>query len=118
VLPAGKSIEDFGGWTRVSPPKRDPVFAFVDRIGGIPINVSEQRLPTDFKDDPDDQLRDLALAFGASKSIDAAGTIVYIGTSAKGPQSVIFRKGDLLVLIKASAAVPDDEWKKYIKSLG
>ncbi|MDQ5931978.1 MAG: hypothetical protein QG649_63 [Patescibacteria group bacterium] len=117
LIPEDSKIEDYGGWTRVSPPNRDPVFAYVDRIGSTPINVSQQQLPQDFKSEPDDQVKDLALGYGASKTLSVDKTTVYVGTSAKGPQSVIFRKGDLLVLIKASAAVADDAWITYIRSL-
>lgn len=117
VLPAGRSIEDYGGWTRVSPPKRDPVYAYVDHIGAIPINVSQQPLPKDFIDDPDGQVHDLAEGYGATKVIKAGATTVYIGTSAKGPQSVIFTKNNLLILIKATAAIPDEQWQEYIQSL-
>jgi len=118
ILPAGHSIEDYGGWTRVSPPKRDPVYAYVDHIGSIPINVSQQPIPKDFGDDPDSQVQDLAEGYGASTVIKTGSTTVYIGTSAKGPQSVIFIKDGLLVLIKASAVVPDQQWQQYIQSLG
>lgn len=118
ILPAGHSIQDYGGWTRVSPPKRDPVYAYVDHIGTVPVNVSQQPIPKDFGDDPDSQVHDLAEGYGASNVIKAGSTTVYIGTSAKGPQSVIFIKDGLLVLIKASAAVPDQRWQEYIQSLG
>jgi len=117
VLPQGKSIEQYGGWTRVSPPNRDPVYAYVDTIGSTPINVSQQPLPKDFEGEPDDQVRDLALGYGADRTIQSAGLTIYLGQSAKGPQSIIFRKGDLLILIKASATVPDSEWQEYIQSL-
>ncbi len=117
ILPAGHSIKDYGGWTRVSPPKRDPVYAYVDHIGAIPINVSQQPIPKDFGDDPDSQVHDLAQGYGASNVIKVGSTTVYIGTSAKGPQSVIFIKSGLLVLIKASAAVSDKQWQEYIQSL-
>jgi hypothetical protein len=118
VLPAGKSITDYGGWTRVSPPNRNPVYAYSDTIGAIPINVSEQPLPDDFAhNDTVDKLKELAIGYAATKRISAGDIIVYIGTSAKGPQSVIFAKKNLLILIKASAAVPDEQWQMYIKSL-
>lgn len=117
LLPGGTSIETLGGWTRVSPANRDPVYAYVDKIGDIPINVSQQPLPEDFKSQPDDQVRDLAFGYGASETLRIDSTTVYIGTSAKGPQSVIFTKNDLLVLIKASAAIPAAEWKLYVQSL-
>lgn len=118
VLPEGTSIQDYGGWTRVSPPNRDPVFAYVDSIGEIPINVSQQPLPKEFSDQPDEQIGVLAQGYLATKKLDVGGTTVYLGTSGKGPQSVIFTKNKLLILIKASAGIPDEQWQKYIQSLG
>lgn len=117
VLPAGKDIKDYGGWTRVSPPNRDPVFAYVDKIGSIPINVSQQPLPKEFSEQPDQQVEQLARGYAATRKLSVTGATVFIGNSAKGPQSLIVVKGELLILIKASAAVPDDEWQKYIQSL-
>jgi hypothetical protein len=35
VLPIDKAIDDLGGWSRVSPPDKEPVFAFVDQIDGV-----------------------------------------------------------------------------------
>ncbi|HRJ05969.1 MAG TPA: hypothetical protein PK911_00245 [Candidatus Saccharibacteria bacterium] len=118
ILPEGKSIDDFGGWTRVSPPNRNPVYAYPDTIGRIPINVSQQPLPDDFaKNDTPEKLKELAIGYAATKRLVAGDTIVYVGTSAKGPQSVIFTKHGLLVLIRASASVPDASWQQYVESL-
>lgn len=117
LLPEGKSAEDLGGWTRISPPERDPVYAYVDTIASVPVSVSQQPLPSTFKADPDAKVRDLALAQGADKTISAGTKKIYIGTSKNGPQSVIFNTDTLLVLIKSSSVVPDEEWKKYVESL-
>lgn len=113
VLPKGKTIDELGGWKRVSPPKNDPVFAYTDAIDGVPISVSEQPLPQSFKNDTDSQVADLAKKFNATDKIEAGSLAVYIGTSAKGPQSVIFAKNNLLVLIKSEKKVSDASWAKY-----
>lgn len=117
VLPDTKSISDLGGWKRISPAKADPVFAYADKIGDVPISVSEQPLPVSFKTNVDDQIAELAKKFNATTKIDAAGTKVYIGTSAKGPQSVILTKNDLLILIKSEKNVAEKDWIRYVKSL-
>lgn len=117
VIPAGKSIQDFGGWTRVSPPDRDPVFAYSDSINGKPINVSQQPLPAEFKSDTAEQVEALAQEFRADRKINADETVVYIGLSAKGPQSLIFTKNDLLIMIKSSVPIEDNDWISYIISL-
>ena len=117
ILPAEKTIESLGGWTRVSPPKANPVFAYLDTVNNTPINVSQQPLPEDFKDDISEKVESLAQEYGASQKITVEGVPVYIGTSAKGPQSVIFSKNDLLVLIKSSVEISNDHWAQYISSL-
>lgn len=117
VLPSGKTIQDLGGWTLVSPTGRDPVFAYIDKIGNIQINVSQQPLPAALKPDTANKVEKLAKDYGASETITVDDTTVHIGTSEKGPQSVIFNKGDLLILIKSSVRIDNDEWAKYITTL-
>lgn len=117
LTPRGKSADDFGGWKRVSPPKTDPVFAYTDSIGGVPILVSQQAMPASFTGNINDKVTALAKQFNAAAEIDANGVIIYIGTSAKGPQSVIFTKNDLLILIKSQKKIEDSAWAEYVKSL-
>ncbi len=117
VLPAGKSVSELGGWKRVSPVKNDPVFAYADKIGEVSISVSQQPLPQSFKTDIDNQVAELAKKFNATTKIDASSTTVYVGTSAKGPQSAIFTKNGLLILIKSQKKINDVAWEKYIKAL-
>lgn len=117
VLPAGKQIEDLGGWARVSPPEKDPVFAFVDSVSGIRLTISEQPLPESFHDDPAGKMADLAQQFNAKEQVTFGDMVVYVGTSIRGPQSAIFAKDDLLVLIKADSKLTNDQWTQYIESL-
>lgn len=117
ILPAGKSISGLGGWTRVSPPGRNPVFAYVDKIGKVSVAVSEQPLPANFVADPSHQIAQLAQGFNATEKITAGGTQVYIGTSANGPQSVILAKDSLLILIKSTSSIANNQWAAYINSL-
>lgn len=117
MLPAGKSIETLGGWTRVSPPDREPVFAYVDKIDSNKIIVSQQPLPKQFKDNTASQVESFAKGYLADVKITAGNTTAYIGTSAKGPQSVIFSKNNLLILIKSSVKIDNSKWGEYISSL-
>ncbi|HVU59845.1 MAG TPA: hypothetical protein VHC98_03330 [Candidatus Saccharimonadales bacterium] len=117
MLPAGKTIEQLGGWTRISPPDRDPAYAYVDHIGAVQVDVSEQPLPANFEHDTASQIAQLAAGFNATDTLTAGSLVAYIGTSAKGPQSVIFAKGNLLILIKSGAVVPNDQWAAYLESL-
>ncbi len=117
ILPAGTTIDSFGGWTRVSPKDRDPVYAYADVVGKVPINVSQQPLPKEFKVDTDKQIKLLAESYTANEKLTLDDMTVYIGTSAKGPQSAIFTKNDLLILIKASTELSSKQWTNYIRAL-
>lgn len=117
LLPAGKTVEALGGWTRISPPDRNPVYAYVDAIGSVSISVSQQPLPADFGKDTSRKVKELASSYGADQSFTAGNTAVYIGTSVKGPQSVIFSRDKILVLIKSVAPIDNSQWVTYINSL-
>ncbi|RWZ78316.1 MAG: hypothetical protein EOT05_00940 [Candidatus Microsaccharimonas sossegonensis] len=117
LLPVGKTIDSLGGWTRVSPPESNPVFAYIDRVNGKQINVSEQPLPNEFKQDTAAQIQQLASGYKATEKVTVGDVTVFIGTSAKGPQSVIFVKNNLLVLIKSSVALSENDWASYVNSL-
>ncbi len=117
LLPVGKTATDLGGWTRISPANRDPVYAFVDKIGTVQVTVSEQPLPAKLEVDPATQVAQLAQNFSATDKFTAGGTTAYIGTSAQGPQSVILTKKGLLVLIKSTYTLTNDQWAAYITSL-
>jgi hypothetical protein len=117
VLPAGKTAESLGGWTRVSPPKSDPVYAYADKLAGIQIAVSQQPLPKELERNTDEAVEDLAKSYGATDRLEVGKTTAFMGTSVKGPQSIILTKDDTLILIKSQAPIPADTWKTYIGSL-
>jgi hypothetical protein len=117
VLPAGKKIEDFGGWVRISPQDKEAVYAYADKIDGVLINVSEQPLPDTFKANPTASMENLAKQFSVNDKAVADDMTLYIGTSAKGPQSVLFIKDDLLILIKSASKIKNDQWVAYVKTL-
>jgi hypothetical protein len=117
ILPYGKSIVQLGGWVRVSPAGTDPVYAYADTIGNVPISVSEQPLPASFKSNSTNKVAELAKGYNATATITIGDTTVYIGTSAKGPQSVIFTKSNLLVLIKSEKQIENAAWSTYAASL-
>lgn len=117
VIPNDKSIGELGGWKRVSPPGKDPVYAYVDKINDIGISVSQQPLPSSFTGDVDNQVAEVAKKFNATNKIEEGGTDIYVGTSAKGPQSAILTKNGLLILIKSTQKIDDASWIKYTKSL-
>lgn len=117
VLPAGKDATEFDGWKRISPPENDPVFAYADRIDGVSVSVSQQPLPQDFKNNIASKVAELAQKFNATNKLEADDITIYAGVSAKGPQSIIFAKDDVLVLIKSDKKVSDAAWIRYAESL-
>ncbi|HUC96445.1 MAG TPA: hypothetical protein VMR16_02140 [Candidatus Saccharimonadales bacterium] len=117
ILPQGESINSLGGWTRISPSSASPVYTYVDKIDTIQVNVSEQPLPDSFKANPAQQLAQLAQGENATEKITVAGTIVYIGTSSGGSQSIFFIKNNLLILIESVSTISVNSWVKYINSL-
>lgn len=117
VLPQRTPVEALGGWHRVSPDNSDPVFAYSDMLEKVAISVSQQPMPESFAGNEKARIKELAESYSASIVVDAGGTEVYIGRSARGPQSVIFGKNGTLVLIKSQDAISQDGWIKYINNL-
>lgn len=117
IIPEGKKIAELGGWQRVSPETSDPVYAYTDSIDTVPISVSQQSLPQSFEGNVTDATAELAKKFNATNKQTAGETTFYIGTSAKGPQSTIFTKSNLLILIKSKTKISDKSWASYIQSL-
>lgn len=117
ILPAGKTIKQLGGWNRVSPQGSTPVYSYTDMLESVMISVSQQPLPETFKREPELQTSKLAESYSATTKLDANGTTVYIGTSASGPQSVIFTKQNLLVLIKSQSKINEKVWTVYVQTL-
>lgn len=106
--------------TSARPIRYDPeykVASYTDTIGTIPITVSQQQLPEPFKKDPSGELSKLAENISANDPVEASGLKAYVGTSAKGPQTLVMVKNDLLIFIKSNTKVPKDAWAKYIESL-
>lgn len=117
VLPADKSIDSLGGWTRVSPATSDPVFAYKDTLDGTEVIVSQQPLPKGFEQDTDTKVEELATSFNATEHLPFAGGTAYIGNSTKGPQTIIATKNGLLILIKSPLKHSNDAWTAYLASL-
>lgn len=115
LIPEGKSIKDLGGGLVRN--DKNPLFVYVDKIGNVSINVSEQPLPESFKPAVNQHVKDLAVGFGASTRLTIDGNTIYIGTYEKGLQRVIFSKNDLLILMSANTNISSADWSAYINSL-
>lgn len=117
VLPVSKTITSLGGWQKLTTPNNDVFYVYLDTVSGVTVNVSQQLLPGKFKSNLTNSMVEMARAYNANVKLDADGTTIYVGTSAKGPQSVLFTKNGVLVLIKSWATISDADWIAYVKSL-
>lgn len=117
VIPQSKSVEELGGWQRVSPPDSDPVFAYSDQVDEIDISVSQQPIPQSFANNTSERVKELAESYSATTTFKAGDIDVYIGRSSKGPQSLIFVRDGLLVLIKSQDTLDQKTWTNYIVNL-
>lgn len=93
------------------------VVNFRDSIGGVEITISQQPLPEGLKEDTENKVKKLAADFSATKELTTANPTAYLGTSVKGPQTVIFSKKDLLVFIQSAKTIDDHDWAEYITNL-
>lgn len=119
ILPAGKTIQQLGGWYRVSPPNANPVYTYADKIGSTTVDVSEQPLPASFTSDPASSVEKLATSFNATNKFTAGNnTEVFVAETSANSQSAILVKNGLLVLIKASGLLSNNQWATYVSSLG
>lgn len=117
ILPEGKTIEVLGGFALVSPPDKPAAYAFLDIINDIKIKVTQQQAPDNLISNPDNELKTIAADFNANNLLPVDDRVAYVGQSIKGPQSVIFYKNDLLILIVSEQKVDDQAWIKYLSSL-
>lgn len=93
------------------------VVSYTDSIGGVDITISQQQLPGGFQDNTDDKVKKLAQDFSANEVISTANPTAYLGTSIKGPQTVIFTKNGLLIFIQSTKKIDNHDWATYITSL-
>lgn len=115
ILPEGKKENTAGGEIGYDEAKK--VVSFTDTIGNVSVTVSQQPLPDSFKAHPDDEVKKLAESFSANEVISESSPKAYLGTSVKGPQTVIFQKQGLLVFIQSDRSIEKSEWATYITKL-
>jgi hypothetical protein len=117
LTPFGAGVADLGGFANISPDGAPPVYTFTDSISGVPIKVSQQLIPDAFRSDRDAKLKDLATQFNANEQILVDENPAYIGTSEDGVQSVVYIKGENLVLIASDNIISNADWLKYLGNL-
>ena len=117
LTPFGEGVAELGGFAKISPNGAPAVYAYADTIGGVPIKVSQQQLPDSFRSEPTVKLQELASQYNANEQVEVGDAVAYVGTSVKGVQSVVYAKGENLVLIASESIVPNADWVTYIGSL-
>jgi hypothetical protein len=117
LTPNGSGVADLGGFANIAPKDAPPVYAYTDAIGDKKIKVSQQQLPDTLRADQATKLKDLAEGFNAKTPLEIGDNTAYIGASAKGAQSIVYIKGENLVLIASDDTISNSDWVTYIGSL-
>ncbi len=116
LLPNGSESETSAHKTAVDGQNR-PIYTFTDKIGITDLTVTEQPLPEKLKTNTDSELEKMAKDLYLTEVINASNPKAYMGTSIKGPQTVIFTKNGLLVFVQSQAKIDKDQWSDYITRL-
>jgi hypothetical protein len=114
LIPNGKNIKDLDA--RINDGGQ-PLFFFSDKIAQSTITVSQQPLPESFKNNTAGQIEILAKNSGANDIITVGEVTVYIARPPEGLENIIFTKNGLLIYIKTSARLTNEQWSIYISSL-
>ncbi len=97
--------------------KEHKVSSFTDKINGFEVTVSMQPLPDNFKPAIADNVKKVAEQFSATTVLNVDNGAAYLGTSAKGPQSFVGYRGNLLVFMKSTEKIDNQAWADYFNSL-
>lgn len=117
LTPNGNGVADLGGFANIAPKDALPVYAYNDAIGDKKIKVSQQKLPDTLRTDQAVKLKDLAESFNAKTPLEVGDNTAYIGATVKGAQSVIYVKGENLVLIASDDTISNADWVTYLGNL-
>lgn len=112
--PGGVAIDELGGWKPVCPPDSTPTYAFTDKLKAASLVVTQQKLPADFLASPTTRIQEIAKNYDTK--LPTVNMLAYLGTNARGPQSIIATDYRLLILVQSTATVDDDDWVKYLDS--
>ena len=97
--------------------KDKKVLAFVSQYNEANLTISQQKVPDNFRDNPS-QLMSVANAFGADESMGTQKGTAYIATDEKtNEQTAIFATDEVLVFVRSTKVLDEEEWKFYINQL-
>lgn len=115
VTPNGDITDTTSQKIQYDPAKK--VASFTDKLNGYEITVSMQPIPANFKPNIGDNVKKVAEQFAANTVLEVDNGSAYLGTSAKGPQSLVGYRGDLLVFMKSETKIDNKAWTDYFNSL-
>lgn len=115
ILPRGSVDKIAGGQVNYDPQKK--VVLYTDIINGTTVGVTQQALPSTFKDNVKEKMAEYAKKINCTSQIEVGDVMAYAGLSTKGPQTVVFAKNNLLVSIVADKEIDPQSWGSYINSL-
>lgn len=93
------------------------VASYIDTLSGVPITVSMQAMPSSFPTDASNQVQKIAENFSANTELPVDKYSAFLGTSAKGPQSLVGYKGRVLIFITSDTKIDNSAWVQYFDSL-
>ncbi len=100
--------------------KYDPdkkVLGYVTDFEGTSMTISQQELPEDIKSGKTNVLT-IAQSIKAVKSIDTQNGTTYLATDEKTKaQTAVFSANDVLVFVRSSKTLDDEDWRRYINQL-
>lgn len=99
--------------------QENDVAIYKDSIGEVEITVSQQVLPDNLKNNPD-ELQKLAISLDDKTTINRHETqkgVIYIATTEAQTNIVIFSYNNLLVFIRSNGLLDDQIWIGYVNSL-
>lgn len=118
LYPGGDEARYINTVRRKSPDGQPPAYGFNDTVGGIGLNVNQQKLPDSFLADTAGSVDKMAREFQATNSVSIGEDKVYYGWSEKsGVQSIILAKNKLLLLIRAERQLTEQQIVEYIRTL-
>ncbi len=117
LYPGSKNSENIGKIVKISPPNQPAAYTYIDSIAGVQINVTQQEIPDNLKNNQANELEKTAKSNNQTNLIQVDGVNVYSGQSVKGVQSLIFIKGNLLITIRSASKVSDEAWVAYISAM-
>ncbi len=116
IVPGGSVAETVDG--RVAYDAEKQVVSYQSKVAsGTTVTVSQQKSPESFKSNPDFELKKLAEQFSANQTLQVGGAVAYLGTSTKGPQTVVYYSNELLIFLFSTEKLSSSDWEEYIASL-